>query len=43
MRESLFYKVLFIKIETLTQVFFCEFYEISKTTFFVEHLRWLLL
>ena len=33
----------FIKIETLAQVFFCEFCEISKNTFFTEHLRWLLL
>ena len=29
----------FIKKETLAQVFSCEFYEISKNTFFVEHLR----
>ena len=28
----------FIKKETLTQVFSCEFYEISKSTFFTEHL-----
>ena len=28
----------FIKKETLAQVFSCEFYEISKTTFFPEHL-----
>ena len=27
-----------IKKETLTQVFFCEFYEISKNSFFTEHL-----
>ena len=32
----------FIKKETLTQVFSCEFCEISKHTFFTEH-RWLLL
>ena len=29
----------FIKKETLAQVFSCEFYEISKNTFFTEHLR----
>ena len=28
----------FIKRETLAQVFSCEFYEISKNTFFTEHL-----
>ena len=28
----------FIKKETLAQVFSCEFCEISKNTFFVEHL-----
>ena len=33
----------FIKKETLAQVFSCEFYEISKNTFFIEHLWWLLL
>ena len=27
----------FIKKETPTQVFSCEFYEISKDTFFTEH------
>ena len=32
----------FIKKETLAQVFSCEFCEISKNTFFTEHLRWLL-
>ena len=32
----------FIKTETLAQVFFCEFCEISKNTFFIEHLWWLL-
>ena len=37
--QSLFFnKVNFIKKETLAQVFFCEFYEISKNTFFKEHL-----
>ena len=25
--------------ETLAKVFFCEFYEIFKNTFFTEHLR----
>ena len=29
----------FIKKETLAQVFSCEFWEISKNTFFIEHLR----
>ena len=29
----------FIKKETLVQVFSCEFREISKNTFFAEHLR----
>ena len=33
----------FIKKETLAQVFSCEFYEISKTPFLVEHFWWLLL
>ena len=33
----------FIKKETLTQVFSCEFCEISKSTFVTEHLWWLLL
>ena len=33
----------FIKKETLAQVFSCEFCEISKNTFFKEHLWWLLL
>ena len=33
----------FIKKETLTQVFSCEFYEISTNTFFTEHFWWLLL
>ena len=28
----------FIKVETLKQVFSCEFWEILKNTFFVEHL-----
>ena len=32
-----------IKKETLAQVFSCEFYKISKNTFFTEHLWWLLL
>ena len=29
----------FIKKETLAQVFSCEFWEISKNTFFIEDLR----
>ena len=29
----------FIKKETLAEVFFCELCEISKNTFFTEHLR----
>ena len=29
--------------KSLAQVFFCEFCEISKNTFFTENLRWLLL
>ena len=33
----------FIKKETLTQVFSREFCEISKSTFFIEHLWWQLL
>ena len=35
--------LVFNKKETLGQVFFCEFFEISKNTFFTEHLWWLLL
>ena len=33
----------FIKKETLAQVFSCELFEILRTPFFIEHLRWLLL
>ena len=33
----------FIKKEALAQVFSCEFCEISKNTFIIEHLWWLLL
>ena len=33
----------FIEKETLAQVFSCEFCEISKNTFFIEQLWWLLL
>ena len=33
----------FIKNETLAQMFFCEFCEIFKNTFFTEHLRQLVL
>ena len=44
MQESLFFKVAglrpatLLKKETLAQVFSCEFCEISKSTFFTEHL-----
>ena len=31
----------FIKKETLAQVFSCQFCEISKNTFFTEHIWWL--
>ena len=34
---------LFFRKETAAQVFSCEFSEIFKNTFFIEHLRWLLL
>ena len=38
-RVSFLIKLLFfLKKETLAQVFSCEFYEISKNTFFTEHL-----
>ena len=44
--KKLFSKILqnsqacnFIEKEALAQVFSCEFYEISKSTFFTEHLR----
>ena len=33
----------FIKNETLAQLFSSEICEISKSNFFIEHLRWLLL
>ena len=33
----------FIKKETLAQIFSCEFRKIFKSTFFTEHLWWLLL
>ena len=33
----------FVKKESPTQVFSCEFCKIFKNTFFVEHLRWMLL
>ena len=33
----------FIKKETLAQVFSCEFRKIFKSTYFTEHLQWLLL
>ena len=35
--------LLFNKEETLALVFSCEFCELFKSTFFTEHLRWLLL
>ena len=42
--QSLFFNKVaglnFIKKETLAQVFSCEFCEISKNTFFIEHLWW---
>ena len=45
--ESFFNKVaglsLFIKKKTLIQMSPCGLYEISKSTFFIEHLWWLLL
>ena len=33
---------MFLEISQNSQVFFWEFYEISKNTFFIEHLWWLL-
>ena len=33
----------FIKKETLAQIFSCELREISKNTFFIEHIWWPLL
>ena len=33
----------FIKKEALAQMFVCDFREIIKNTFFIEHLRWLVL
>ena len=30
---------MFFKKETLTQVFSCDFFNISENTFFIEHLR----
>ena len=43
MKESLFDKVsglkafVFIRKETPTQAFFCEYYKIIKNNFFIEH------
>ena len=37
-KETLAQACNFIKLETLAQVFSCEFCEISKDTFFTEHL-----
>ena len=34
-----YYPAVYINKETLAKVFFCEFYEIFKNTFFTEHLR----
>ena len=51
-RQRIYYEVLCsevvawkcsVKIETLAQVFTCEFYDFFKNTFFVQHLRGLLL
>ena len=39
MSETFLIKTLFIRKESLAQVFSCEFCEISKKTFFIEHLR----
>ena len=39
--QSLFFKK--VKKEALAQVFYSEFCKISKSTFFTEHLQWLLL
>ena len=33
----------FIKKETPTQVFFCEYHKMFENSFFMEHLQWLLL
>ena len=40
-RDSFLIKflIIFIKKESLTQVFSCEFWEVSKKIFFTEHLR----
>ena len=49
LRQSLFFNQVdqrfatLLKKKTLAQVFSCNFYEISKNTFFTEHLRLLLL
>ena len=39
----IYWRPLALKKETQEQVFSCEFYEVFKNTFFIEHLRWLLL
>ena len=39
MCQGLFFNKVFIKKETLAQMFSCEFCEIFKNIFFVEHLR----
>ena len=45
--QSLFFNkvffIFFIKKDTLTQVFSCEFCKIFKNTFFMRYIRWLLL
>ena len=38
-----FLRTSILKKKTTTQVFSCEFCEIFKKSFFIEHLRWLLL
>ena len=43
-QENTCVRVFFLmKLQTLTQMFFCEFCEISKNTFFTEHFGRLLL
>ena len=40
--QSLFFNKVAVYKATLAQVFLCEYCEILKTSFFIEHLRWLL-
>ena len=43
-QENIYARVsILITKETLAQVFYCEFCQISKGIFFLEHLRWLFL